>query len=293
MMLALRQLGVLIWKDVVIDLRRKENLVALFFFALLTLLLFNFALTDTGTSRYRITARTLEALEQRGVPAEAVGRFRSLVGRSFSGQAELLQALDALRGERATTEERIALLELGRRSPARELAAGLLWVTFLLAGVLSLGRSFGQERENGCMEGLLLTPVGRGVLYLGKMGSNAVFLLAVLTLLLPLFALFFQVPVAEALGPLAVLLLAGVLGYSALGTLLGGVTATLRGKEVLLPLLLFPLLVPLLVVVVQLTEAVLEGEPLARHAGLLQFLGAYDAIFLIVSLMVFEHVVES
>jgi len=290
---ALRQVWVIVWKDIVIDLRRKENLLALFFFSLLTLLIFNFALGQGNGATYRISPRTLQLLSLQGLDAATVRELRPLLGRSHRTPQAFLEALAALPGAGPSTEARAAILAAARRSVGQEIAAGLLWVTFLLAGMLSLGKSFTQERENGCMDGLLMTPAGRGWIYLGKMGSNAVFLVMVLVLLVPLYALLFQVHLQGVMVALAALMLAGVVGFSALGTLLGGITSSLRGRDVLLPLLLFPLLVPMLIVLVHLSNVVLEGQPLGENWRWIQLLSAFDVVFLIASFLVFEYVMES
>ena len=292
-MTALRQIWILIWKDLLIDLRRKENLVAMFFFSLLTLLVFRFALSDDAEPRFRITPRVMATLTEQGVSAPILKALSPLEGRTLSGREALLAALDAMPTGAPPVGVRASLLELARRDALTEAAPGLLWVTVLMAGVLGLSRSYAQEKEQGCMDGLLLTPVERGVLYLGKMLSNMFFLVVILVLLLPLFSLFFQVRLAGALGPITLVLLAGVLGFAALGTLLGGITTSLKGREVLLPILLYPLLVPLIISAVFLTGAVLEGVSLSEELGWLKMLGACDAVYLIVSYLVFDYVMES
>ncbi|MDH5753486.1 MAG: heme exporter protein CcmB, partial [Deltaproteobacteria bacterium] len=218
-MTALRQIWVLLWKDLMIDLRRKENIIAMFFFSLLTLMVFRFALGEDSEPRYRLSPRVMAVQALREVPGEIRQDLENLSGRMFTGREALLDALNKLPSGPAPGAVRIAILENARTSTLSESAAGLLWVTVLLAGVLGLSRSFTQEKEHGCMDGLLLTPVSRGVLYLGKMLSNALFLVLILVLLMPLFALFFQVGLGGILGPMSVVLLGGVLGFSALGTL--------------------------------------------------------------------------
>ena len=143
------------------------------------------------------------------------------------------------------------------------------------------------------MDGLLLTPVPRGMIYVGKMASNALFLAVITVILVPLFALLFQLDLTGLWWRLALIAAGGIFGFSALGTLLGGITTSLRGKEVLLPLLLFPLLVPMLLMVVQLTDIVLQGESLSSYMGWLQLLGAFDLVFFVVSYLVFDFVMES
>ena len=283
---------VLLWKDLLIDLRRVEHLLAMLFFALLTLLIFNFAVGEQGGTHFRYSARSAQRLAAEGLPAARLAALAPLKGVTFTTQEAFLQAVDG-QGAALTSPQRILVLQASRRSFMQIVAGGLFWITFLLAGVLGLDRSFGQEREHGAMDGLLLTPVPRGVLYLGKMASNVVFLLVISLLVLPLLALLYGVELSGAWAPLAVIALGGIVGFSALGTLLGGVTASLRGKEVLLPLLLFPLLVPLLLVVVQLTDLVLQGEPLWDHRAWLQLLLAFDMVFLIASYLTFDFVLEA
>ena len=290
---ALRHIFIILWKDLLIDLRRKENILAMVFFSLLTLLIFQFALGGSQAVHYRLTPRAMTALDADGAAPETLRAVASLTGVTHATRAALLAALDALGPHRPLGEARISILKAARRTSLQASAAGLLWVMFLLAGLLGLSKSFSQEKENGCMEGLLLTPAGRGVLYLGKMGSNVLFLLLLLAIVLPLFALLYQIPLTGVLLPLCGVLLAGVLGFSALGTLLGAMTSTLRGREVLLPLLLFPLLAPIVIVVVHLTGIILEGESLAEQMDWIRLLAAIDAVFLIVSYLVFEYVMEA
>lgn len=285
------QVWVLLWKDLMIDLRRKENLVAMFLFALLTLLIFNFAVGESEISRYRITPIVRRALEAEGVSQADLARLDRLLGRTFSSRDALLKSLDRLDG--LAPESRAPILTHSGRGFLRESAAGLLWVTIVLAGVLGLSKSFALESDQGCMDGLLLTPVNRGVLYIGKMLGNTLFLGMIQAGLLPLFSLMFGIGMEGVWLPLAAVMAGGTLGFTALGTLLGGITATLRGHEVLLPILLFPLLVPLLVVVVHLTGVVLDGESLAEQWGWLRMMIAFDVIYLTVSFLVFEYVLES
>jgi len=287
----LRQIGILVWKDAITDLRRKEHWLAMFFFAVLTLLLFHFALDAGQDPRYRITPRVVERLGGQGV-ARAAELLAPVLGRSFPSSAAVLDALAGIAAADLGAEQRVALLTLAREDAVQEAAPGLIWVAFVLAGVLGLAKSFSQEREQGSLEGLLLTPVPRGVLYLGKMLGNALFLAVLLALLVPLAGLLLGVDLRGAAGPLALALLGGVLGFSALGTLLGGITAQVAGREVLLPLLLFPLLVPLLLVEVHLTQAILAGEPLTGQWPWLRLLAAFDGVFLVVSYLVFDSVME-
>jgi heme exporter protein B len=214
------------------------------------------------------------------------------LNRAFTSQDALLDALLPIPQSVLSAGQRAALLSLARQGAVEEAAPGLIWVAFILAGVLGLAKSFAQEREQGSLEGLLLTPVPRGTIYLGKMLGNALFLALILALLVPLAGLLLGVDLRGTAGPLSLTLLAGVIGFSALGTLLGAVTAQVAGREVLLPLLLFPLLAPLLLAEVHLTQAILAGESLASQTAWLRLLGALDGIFLVVSYLVFDAVME-
>ncbi len=290
---AFRHIGIILWKDLVIDLRRKENILSMFFFSLLTLMIFNFSLGGEEEIRFRLTPRAVRTLTESGALQASASNLEILIGRTFATQKGFLQALADLEGFDPRPRDRIALLQASRRTFLQESAPGLLWVMFLLAGVLGLNKSFVQERENGCMEGLLLTPVDRGVLYLGKMGSNVLFLVLLLLLVVPTFFVMFSLPFSGVLPQLTLIMLGGVLGFCALGTLLGGITSSVRGREVLLPLLLFPLIAPVLITVVHLTGVVLEGGSLADQSGWINILVAADAVFLIISYLVFDYAMEA
>jgi len=181
-------------------------------------------------------------------------------------------------------------------NPEREntllLAPGLLWLAFIFTGVLGLERSFQAERTNDCLEQLLLIPGDRGNIYLGKLVGNIVFMLAVELLILPLFALFFQLPLWGMLPPLIGVALLGTVGLAAIGTLFSALTANLRAREVLFPLLLFPLVVPVVIGTVTATGIVLGGGTLGEASAWLKLLGAFDTIFLVVAYLTFEFVVE-
>src|SRR5262245_17321814 len=181
-------------------------------------------------------------------------------------------------------------------NPEREntmlLAPGLLWLAFMFTGVLGLGRSFQAEQVNDCLEQLLLVPGDRGNIFLGKLAGNVAFMLAVEILIMPLFALFFQLNLWNVLLPLLAVALLGTLGFATLGTLFSAVTANLRAREVLFPLLLFPLAVPVVIGSVTATGIILGGGTLGEASGWLKLLGAFDTIFLVVGYLTFEFVVE-
>jgi heme exporter protein B len=181
-------------------------------------------------------------------------------------------------------------------NPEREntalLAPGLLWLAFMFTGVLGLGRSFQAEQTNDCLEQLLLVPGDRGNIFLGKLVGNMAFMLAVEFLIIPLFALFFQLDLWAALLPLLVVAFLGTLGFAIIGTLFSALTANLRAREVLFPLLLFPLVVPVIIGSVTATGIILGGGTLGEASGWLKLLGVFDTMFLAVAYLTFEFVVE-
>ncbi len=193
-------------------------------------------------------------------------------------------------------------------SPAevRQFGAGLLWIAYTFAGVLGLNRSFAAERENGCLQSLLMAPIDRSSLYLGKWIANLVFMLAAEAVILPLFLLMFNVPIGSHIGRLVLITFLGTLGFTCLGTLFAGVSMNTRMREVLLPVLLFPVSLPLLLWAVESTGAIFQSaflDPMIAHGqattaarasdgNALKFLVAYDMIFGAVCTLVFGFVVE-
>lgn len=167
---------------------------------------------------------------------------------------------------------------------------GVLWSGVAFAGVLGLGRSFAQEYDRGSMDGLLLAPVDRGLIYLAKVIANVLFMLAAEAVLLGALAVLFNLDVLQP--ALLAPLLLGTLGLAGAGTLLSAVAANTRAREILLPVLLFPLLTPVVIGAVQTTSAVLFGAPLQGAPPWTALLLAYDAIVLVLSYVLFDVVVE-
>jgi heme exporter protein B len=169
---------------------------------------------------------------------------------------------------------------------------GLLWLAFILSGMLGLGRVFLVERENDCWEGLLLAPGDKSAIYLGKLAGSLTLMFVVETMVLALFALFFNVDLAPVLPPLVLVIALGTLGFAAMGTLFAALTAQARARELLFPVLLLPVLVPVLLGTVKATEAVLLREPLADVAHWLKLLVAADVIYLVAGLLTFDFILE-
>jgi heme exporter protein B len=220
-----RRTWAMTWKDVRVELRARERMNAMLFFAALVLFIFNFAL---GPDRERL----------------------------------------------------------------REVAPGLLWLAFLFTGMLGLGRSFQAERENECFEELLLTPGDRESLYFGKLAGNILFMVMAEALILPLFAILYNLDIWRWLPGLMLVAVLGTVGFSTIGTLLAAMTAHLRAREVMLPLLLFPLTVPVILGAVHATDALLAGRGLTDAAHWIKLLVGFDVIFLVVCPLLFEFVLE-
>lgn len=170
--------------------------------------------------------------------------------------------------------------------------AGLLWLAFVLSALLGLGRTFLAERENDCWEGLVLAPGDKSAIYLGKVAGNLVLLAVVEALVLGLFVVFFNVELTQALPGLLLVLALGTVGLAAIGTLFAAMTAQVRARELLFPVLLMPMQVPLLLGTVQATEALLLGEPLATVRPWLGLLVAADVIYVVAGILTFDVILE-
>lgn len=210
-------------KDVAAEFRSRELLSAMLVFALLVILIFNFALDLEITARHAVTA-------------------------------------------------------------------GVLWTTFAFAGTLGLNRSMAVEKDRGCLDGLLLAPVDRAAIYLGKALSNLAFMLMVEVIVLPVYSLLYNLNLFR--GGLLLVILLGSIGYAAVGTLLAAMTVQTRTREILLPILLFPIAVPVLIAAVKASGAYLSAAPWADILPWLNLLVAYDVIFVAVAYMTFDYVVE-
>jgi heme exporter protein B len=174
----------------------------------------------------------------------------------------------------------------------RGVAAGVLWLTVLFSGVLSFNRSYEQELENGALEMLLLYPGDRRSIFVGKLMANLTFVLLVEAVLIPAAALLYDIPLWGVIVPLGVVLFLGTFGFVTLGTFYAAMASRLRAREVLLPLLLFPMLIPLLVGAVQATGAILAGDAMAQSGSWVRLLIVFDVIFFVGSLFTFEYVIE-
>jgi heme exporter protein B len=211
------------WKDMLTELRTKEFVVSVLVFALLVLVIFNFAF-----------------------------------------------------GTKAITVETVA--------------SGILWVALTFGGVLGFNRIFAVEKENSRLEGLMLCPVDRAVIYWGKMVSSFTFMLAIAVVVTPIFLALFNLPLF--LPKLALIIVLAIIGFAAVGTLFSAVAINTRARDIMLPILFLPIVVPVIVAAVNATTSVLTGKPWGDMSTTLQIMIAFDIIYLVLATMVFEFVVE-
>ena len=215
--------GAIAWKDLAAELRSRELLSAMLVFALLVILIFNFALDLEPKTRRSVTP-------------------------------------------------------------------GILWATFAFAGTLGLNRSMAVEKDRGCLDGLLLAPVDRSAIYFGKVLSNMAFMLLAEAIVLPVYTVLYNVNLFNP-GLLGVILL-GSIGYVSVGTLLSSMAVQTRTRDVLLPILLFPVVIPILIAAVKASGGFLAGQALADVMPYINLLLVYDVVFVAVAFMVFDYVVE-
>jgi len=222
----LRHAAIVAWKDLRVELRTREIITTMLFFATMVVLIFSFAFVD-----------------DQGAPIGAV-------------------------------------------------SGGILWIAVAFAGMLGLGRAYDREREGDTMRGLLLAPAARGALFLGKAVGIALFMLIVEIVVVPMIALFFRAPVLEQLGPLAALLALATIGFSVVGSVFAAMLLRTRMREVLLPVILYPILVPALIAGSKGTAALFVAPPTLPVAWFwIKFLVVFDAIFLVLALWAFESLV--
>ncbi len=220
-MTLLRQTLRLVWKDVIVELRRKELVYASVFFAGVVLLVFSFAF-------------------------------------------------------------------LGGVRPTLDVAAGVLWVTLALTGTLGIGRAFEREREGDTFRALLLSPLPRGAIYLGKLISLSLLMSVVVVVAAFGVALLFGAPIFDHAGPILALLALGMLGFSAVAGLFAATLGRARSRELLLPLLVYPLVVPVLIAGARATAGLLTGEDPALPAFWMRFLVVFDLIVVSLGVWTFE-----
>lgn len=174
------------------------------------------------------------------------------------------------------------------------LASGILWVAFLFAAVLGLNRSFVHEKDGGCLDGLMLSPVDRSAIYVAKVIGNLIFISIVELITVPIFILFFIKDASHINFPLfALTVILSNLGIAAIGTLLSAISINTRARDLMMPILFFPVIVPVLIAAVRSTSIILTASsPITDIYAWLQLLLVYDMIFLLISHMTFEYILE-
>jgi heme exporter protein B len=221
----LRQVGAIIWKDVVVEFRTRERMAAMGGFTVLVGILFNYSIDPTV------------------VEPQAI-------------------------------------------------AAGLIWMTIIFGGMLGLGRTFSLEEEEGAFQGILLSPIPRDAIYLGKVAANFMILSVVTALVFGVFALFFGLTFGGHPLALAGVVLLGILGFVAIGTLFSAISTRTSMGDTLLHILVFPLLIPVIIYGVTATATLFAGRPVAGVDGNIRMLGAFSAVALFAGAGLFRFVVE-
>jgi len=178
------------------------------------------------------------------------------------------------------------------RVDVQDVAAGLLWMTIVFAGTLGIGRTFQLESEDGAFHGVLMSPTPKDAIYLGKVGANFVILLLVTLLALAVFGLFFHLQYGERPLVLLLVMALGILGFVAFATLFSAISSGTVMGDTLLPILLFPLLVPMVIYGVSATDRLLAGRPVAEIAGHLRMLAAFALVAVFSGAGLFRFVVE-
>jgi len=173
-----------------------------------------------------------------------------------------------------------------------EMAPALLWLAFLFTGTLGLAQLFEGERGNHCLDALLLSPMDRGAFFAAKTCFNLILMVLVEIVVIPLFWILFNLSSWDLVPALFLVVLLGTLGFCVLGTLLSAVTLKARAKELLLPLILFPLMVPVILATIRCMEAILRNGELGDALPWLRLLVGFDVIFLVVGVLIFDWVIE-
>ncbi len=174
----------------------------------------------------------------------------------------------------------------------KDVAPGILWVAFIFAASLGLSRSFVLEKEEDCMQGLMLSPLDRSGIYLGKVIGNFIFAMVIELISLPFFAVFFNLSLTAALPPLMIVIVLATFGFIAVGTLFSALSVGIRGGDMILPLLLFPMQVPVIISAVKSTGMIMAGSGIETYSQWLKLLVAFDIIFFVASFVIFEYLIE-
>ena len=173
----------------------------------------------------------------------------------------------------------------------RAIAGGLLWIVFVFAGALILNRSFARELPNDCLDALIAAPISASALFLGKACANFTLLIAVDLICLPVFGIFYNISWTQVFWPLLLVLLLGNWGMTMIGTAFSALTVNIRLRELMLPLLIYPILLPALMGAIQLTNGLLAGDPIGGdNVTWLKLLIGFDIIYTALSVMLIDVV---
>ena len=175
--------------------------------------------------------------------------------------------------------------------PLADAASGILWIAIAFSGTLALGRAFERERQSETLRALMLAPIERPALYVGKLVGVLILLAAVEVVIVPLVGLMFQAPLFAHAGLMLGLLIAGTIGFAAVGTLFAAMLVRAHSRDVLLPVLLYPITIPVIIAGVRGTASLLQAdvdEPMAR--AWLSMLAFFDVVFVTLALWTFEPV---
>ncbi len=174
----------------------------------------------------------------------------------------------------------------------REVSPGILWVALVFSATLGLNKTFSAEKEQDCLQGLMLAPMDRSGIYLGKVLGNTAFSLVIAVTTLPFFAVFFNIPVMPHLPQLLLVIVLATVGFICVGTLFAAISVGVKRGEMMLPLLLFPVEVPVIIAAVKATGMLLDGKPLVDYSMWLKVLALFDVIYITVSFVTFEYLIE-
>lgn len=180
-------------------------------------------------------------------------------------------------------------LELDRVARV-EAISGVLWVTIVFSSILGLNRSMAMERDQGNLEGLLIAPIDRGTIFVGKLVGNFLFTLTVAAVLVPIMAVLYNL---SLITPMLILtLLLGTLGFATVGTLLASMTVQTRAREALLPIVMMPVALPMLLLAVRATTGIINAAPEDAWLAFVQLLVVLDVVFLVMCFLLFDFVIE-
>ncbi|MFQ5603872.1 MAG: heme exporter protein CcmB [bacterium] len=174
----------------------------------------------------------------------------------------------------------------------QEAAPGILWMTFIFASLLGMNRSFVYEVDKGCLQGIMLAPVSRVVIYISKLLVNLIFISLVEAIILPIFSIFFDFNILDVFWELLFVIFITTIGIAVIGTLFSAISVNTKTREVMLPILHFPVSIPIIIGAVQATAAIFQGEQWGVVWNFVKIIIAFDIIFFIIAILTFEYIIE-